>query len=134
MTPILSQNQMSEFKETKKMKVVQLTIWVNPKIVFELYPNLKNSPLGPQKVKNNPKIKYKTNIRIDGNIQNENCSTTSVDHKTVFELFLNPKISPLGAQKVKNNPKIKSKLKVRIKRKKENESCLTTWADPKTVV
>ena len=39
-TPKLSQNQMSELKETKKMKVVQLhescaTTWVDPKSVVE---------------------------------------------------------------------------------------------------
>ena len=36
----------------------------DPKTVFEPYPNLKNSPLGPQKVKNDPKIKSKSNVRI----------------------------------------------------------------------
>ena len=35
------------------------TTWVEPKTVFEPYPNPKNSPLGPQKVKNDPKIKSK---------------------------------------------------------------------------
>ena len=43
---------------------------------FEPYPNPKNSPLGPQKVKNDPKIKSKSNVRIEGNIENESCSTT----------------------------------------------------------
>ena len=60
---------MSEWKETKKMKVV-------PKTVVEPYPNPKNSPLGPQKVKNDPKIKSKSNIRIEGNIEDETCLTT----------------------------------------------------------
>ena len=63
----------------------------DPKTVFEPYPNPKNIPLGPQKVKNDPKIKSKTNIRIERNIENESCSTTWVDHKTVFELYPNPK-------------------------------------------
>ena len=56
------------------------TIWVDPKTVFEPYPNLKNSPLGnpkpknsplvPQKVKNYPKIKSKSNVRIEENREN----------------------------------------------------------------
>ena len=33
------------------------TIWVYPKTVVETYHNHKNSPLGPQKVNNNLKIK-----------------------------------------------------------------------------
>ena len=36
----------------------------------------KSSPLGPQKVKNDHKIKSKSNVRIEGNIENESCSTT----------------------------------------------------------
>ena len=35
----------------------------------------KNSPLG-QKVKNVPKIKSKSNVRIEGHKENESCSTT----------------------------------------------------------
>ena len=56
-----------------------------PKISFEPYPDPKNSPLGPQKVKDDPKIKSKSNVRIEGNTENEGCSTTWVDPKTVFE-------------------------------------------------
>ena len=48
----------------------------DPKTVVEPHTNLKNSPLGPQKVKNYPKIKSKSNVRVEGNIQNEICSTT----------------------------------------------------------
>ena len=48
----------------------------DPKTVFEPYPNPKNSPLGPQKVKNDPKIKPKLNIRIERNKEIESCSTT----------------------------------------------------------
>ena len=65
-----------------------------------------NSQLGPQKVKNDPKIKSKSNVRIEGNIENESCSTTWEDPKTVFGPYNNPKKSPLGPQKVKNDPKI----------------------------
>ena len=32
------------------------TTWVDPKTAFEPYPNPKNSPLGPQKVKNDAKF------------------------------------------------------------------------------
>ena len=35
------------------------TTWIDPKTEFEPFPNLKNSPLGPQKLKNDPKIKSK---------------------------------------------------------------------------
>ena len=79
------------------MKVVQL---------HEPYPNPKNSPFGPQKLKNDPKIKSKSNVRIKGNIENGSCSTTWVDPKTVFEPFPIPKNSLLGPQKVKNDPKL----------------------------
>ena len=36
----------------------------------------KNSPLGPQKVKNDPKIMSKLKVRIEGTIENKSCSTT----------------------------------------------------------
>ena len=60
---------MSELEETKKMKVVQLH--------YETYLNPKISPLGPQKVKKNySKIKSKSKVRIERNIENESCLTT----------------------------------------------------------
>ena len=68
MTPKLGQNQMSELGETKKMKVVQLHNETS-KQFFDPYSNPKNSPLGPQKVKNDPKIKSKSNVRIEANIE-----------------------------------------------------------------
>ena len=37
---------------------------VDPQKVFEPYSELKNSPLGPQKVKNDPKIKSNSKVRI----------------------------------------------------------------------
>ena len=58
---MLSQNQMSEFKVTLKMKVVQL-----------------------HDCKNYPKIKSKSNVVIEGNIENVS-ATSGVDPKTVFE-------------------------------------------------
>ena len=110
-------------------------------------PNPKNSPLGPQKVKNDPKIKLKSKVRIEETIENKSYSTTWVDPKTVLKLYLNPKNSSvgpkkikndsknslLGLQKVKNCPKIKSNSKVRIEEIIENKSCLTTLVDSKTV-
>ena len=47
------------------MKVVQLHEQTLK--MFEHFPNPKNSPLGPQKVKNDPKIKSKANVRIGRN-------------------------------------------------------------------
>ena len=45
------------------------------KTVFEPYPDPKNSPLGPQKVKSDHKIRSKSNVRIEGTIGNKSCST-----------------------------------------------------------
>ena len=45
------------------------------KKVFEYYPTPKKGPLGPQKVKNWPKINSKSNAIIQENIENESCST-----------------------------------------------------------
>ena len=49
---------------------------MDPKTVLEPYPNPKNSPFGPKNVKNDPKIKSKSKVRIEENIKNESCSTT----------------------------------------------------------
>ena len=57
------------------MKVVQLHK-KDPKTVFEPFLNPKNSPLGPQKVKNDPEIKSKSNVIINSNKQNQSCSST----------------------------------------------------------
>ena len=48
-----------------------------PKTVFEPYPDSKNSPLGQQKVKNGPRIKSKSKVRIECTKENKCCSTTS---------------------------------------------------------
>ena len=37
---------------------------------------MKNSPLGPQTVKTDPKIKSKSIVRIERNKENESCLTT----------------------------------------------------------
>ena len=52
---------MSELKETKKMKVVQLHKYF--KTVVEPYSDPKPTHQG----QNNPKIKSKSNVRIEGN-------------------------------------------------------------------
>ena len=64
MTPKLSQNQISELKETKKMEVVQLHENTLP------YPIPQNSQLGLQKAKSDPKIMSKSKVRIETNIEN----------------------------------------------------------------
>ena len=69
------------------------------------------APPRPQKVKNDPKIKSKSKVRIEGTIENKSYSTTWVHPKTVFETILDPKNIQLGPQKVKIDPKIKSELK-----------------------
>ena len=89
------------------MKSKKFEVEEDPKTVFEPFPNLKNSPLGPQKVKNDPKIKSKVNVEIERNKENESCSTTLVDPKTVVEPYPSPKNATLGRQKVKNNTEIK---------------------------
>ena len=71
-------------------------MWGDPKTVFELYPDPKNNPLGPQKARNGLKIKLKSKVRIEEIIENKDCSTTLVDHKTVLKLYPDPKNSPLG--------------------------------------
>ena len=63
------------------------TIWGDQKSVYEPYANPKNSQLGPQRLKNDLKIKSKLNIRIWGYIENERFLTTWVDPKTVVKTY-----------------------------------------------
>ena len=49
----------------------------------------------------------KSNVRIEGNIDNESCLTKWLDPKTVFEPNSKPKNSPLGLKKVKKYRKIR---------------------------
>ena len=95
-------------------------------MLFNYISRPQNSLLGPQKVKNDPKIESKSNVRIEGNIENQSYLTTWVDPKTVIEPYPNPMNSQLGPQKVKNDPKIESKSNDRIESNKEDESCSTT--------
>ena len=94
MTQKLSQNQKLELKELKKNKSCSTT-WIDPKTVFEPYPNPKNSPVGPQKVINDPKIKPNWKEEI---IESERYSTTWVAPKSVFESEPGPKNSILALQ------------------------------------
>ena len=59
---------MSELKETKKMKVVQL---------HEMTPKLQSQkqPIRAQKVKNDPNSRSKSKVRIEGTVENKSCST-----------------------------------------------------------
>ena len=57
-----------------KIKVFPTT-WINPKTLFESYPDPKNSLLGPQKVRNDPKIKWKSKVIVEENIENKSYST-----------------------------------------------------------
>ena len=52
------------------MKVFNYINRIGSKTVYEPYTEHKNSPLGPQKDKNDPKIKSESNVRIEGNIEN----------------------------------------------------------------
>ena len=70
-----------------------------PQNSFWTLPHPQNSSFGPQKVKNGPKSKSKSKVRIKENIENKSCSTTLVDPKTVVESYPNPKNSLLGPQK-----------------------------------
>ena len=52
------------------MKIVQLHEGTPKQFL-----NQKDSPLGPQKVKNDPQINSKSNVRVEGHIKNESRST-----------------------------------------------------------
>ena len=58
-----------------KMPKAKLLVYMRRKTVFEPYPNPKNSPLWPQKVKIDPNIKSKSKVRFRGTIENKSCST-----------------------------------------------------------
>ena len=68
-----------------------LSKWVDPKTVFQLYNESKNNPLGPQKVKDNPKIKSKEKVRIEGTIEKKLFNYMSGPHTSYLEPYLDPK-------------------------------------------
>ena len=60
---------MSELKETQKMKIVPLHKQT-PKQFSKPTPTPKLAHQGPKKAKNDPKIKSKSNVGIEGSIRN----------------------------------------------------------------
>ena len=60
----------SELSHTKKTKVFFYILW-EPKAVYSSYPDPKYSLLGPQKVKNDPKINSKSKVSFEGTIENK---------------------------------------------------------------
>ena len=75
-----------------------------------------NSPFIPQKVKNDLKIKSKSNVRIGRNRENERCSATWVDLKKFVEPRSNSKNSQLGPQTVKNETELSQNQKLELKK------------------
>ena len=87
-----------------------------PQINFEPYPNPKNCPLGPPKLKKYPKIKSKSKVRIEGTIETKSYQTTWVDPKTVFEPYPDHKNSPFKLKKSKMTPKSSQNQKLELKK------------------
>ena len=56
------------------MKDLQLYEWI-PKHFLKPKSTPKTSPLGPQKFRNDPKIKSISKVRIEGTIENKSCSS-----------------------------------------------------------
>ena len=60
-----------------------------------------------------PKLIQNPNVRNEGNIENESCSTTWVDHKTVVEPYpKKSKMTPKLSQNQKSELKETQKMKV----------------------
>ena len=70
------------------------------KEIRHIYFKCNSSSLGPKKSKMTP------NARVEGNIENESCSSTWVDPKTVVKPYSNPQTSPIGPHKTKTTPKL----------------------------
>ena len=81
-------------------------MWAGPKKDFEPYPNPKNSPLGPHKAKNDPKIRSTLKVRIQGSTENKSYSDAWVDPKNVLSL------TPTPPKKKQKQPQIKVKTKI----------------------
>ena len=62
-----------------------------PKISFQPYSDPIKSPSGPQKGKNDPKIKSKSKVRIVENVEIKSSSSTLLDPKTVLDPTLTEK-------------------------------------------
>ena len=74
LTKVEKQHDIAEIEQYFENKSYRSTLG-DSKTVFEPYPDPKNSPFGPQKVKIAPKIKSKSKFRIEGTIVNKSCST-----------------------------------------------------------
>ena len=101
----ISQNQMSEFKETQKMKVVQLHKQT-PKQLSNLTPTPKLAHYGPKKTKMTPKL---SQIQMSEFRESQKMKVVQLHEltpKKVFKPNIEPKYSPLGSQ---NQVKIKCK-------------------------
>ena len=92
MTLKLSQKSNVRIERDKENKSCSTT-WVDPKTLVEPYLNPKVSPLGPQKVKNDPKIKSKSKDRIEENMEDKSCSITWEGPKTVYKPYPDSKKS-----------------------------------------
>ena len=68
MSPKLGQKSNVRIKRNIENESCSIT-WVDPKTVFEPYPGHRISPFGPQKVINDPKIKLKSKVEIEENIE-----------------------------------------------------------------
>ena len=64
--------------------------------------NPKISPLWPQTAKNDSRLKF----RIEGNIDNKNCSSISVDPKQCLNQTPTSQIGHLGPKKAKSTPNL----------------------------
>ena len=80
-----------------------------PQNSFSSLPKPKKQAIRAPKVKNDPKIKSISKVRIEGTIENKSFSTKRVDPKTAFEPYHSPKDGLLEPQKVKKDPKFKPK-------------------------
>ena len=97
------------------------TTWVDPKTVFEPYPDSQISPFGPRKAKNNPDLGQKRKLILKEAQKEKVFSALWVHPKTVFENYHGQKISTFGFRKSQSNPKIMTKSNVRIKGNLENK-------------
>ena len=91
-----------------------------PQNSFWTLPNPKSSLLGSQKVKNYLKIKSKSKVTIEGNIENIISSTTWVNLKTVFDHTLTPKVAHFCTKKPQNEARFRQKTKVMFEGMTEN--------------
>ena len=64
---------MKEQKQSKTHKTKVVSLYEETPKQLNPTPAPKNNPLWPQKVKNDPKIKSKSNVGAEGNIENERC-------------------------------------------------------------